>query len=298
MNRSVNSDVNFHRFNRIANACLASLQKYDWPGKHRLYLWLCAKYTDALIAHELNRSPFYVPLDEWCFWLEKGPQNYYLDEFVPFFDKIKHTEQDVSFFDLGADIGTVSALANQYCPNIKQIFAFEPNPKSFAILTKNLAALPHHAFCYNSAVSNFDGLVGFSSDAKRTVDHEGAINPNIAGDTQVVSLDSWLSIKGYQTHPVVVLKVDVEGQEIQAIEGAKDLITSSKAVIVLLEIHPQVLAKTQSTPEDLLNCLDSIRSFDWYVPLLNNQVVDRQREFFEQFPTQQYDLIAVSKTIL
>ena len=147
-------------------------------------------------------------------------------------------------------------------------------------------------------MSNFDGLVGFSSDAKRTVDHEGAINPNIAGDTLVVSLDSWLSIKGYQTHPVIVLKVDVEGQEVQAIEGAKDLITSSKAVIVLLEIHPQVLAKTQSTPEDLLNCLDSIRSFDWYVPLLNNQVVDRQREFFEQFPTHQYDLIAVSKTIL
>ncbi|WP_233267313.1 hypothetical protein [Paraglaciecola sp. L3A3] len=56
--------------------------------KHRFCVWFRKRYANRLITHKINNKPFLVPVDEWCFWLEKGANNYYLDEFIPFFRRL------------------------------------------------------------------------------------------------------------------------------------------------------------------------------------------------------------------
>jgi hypothetical protein len=91
-----------------------------------------------------------------------------------------------------------------------------------------------------------------------------------------------------------VLKIDVEGQELQVIQGATNLIKQAEDVAVLLEIHPEVLKQTSTTAEQLFSELEKIRGFEWSVPKLQNQVIDRSHDFFEQFPLQQFDVIGLS----
>lgn len=292
----LNKAIQDRQFSQLINGLLVLLQKWQLSGKHRLYVWLSKHYASKVITHKLGGREFVVPVDEWCFWLEHGPQNYYLDEFIPFFTFINQLDKPFTFFDLGADIGTVSALAKQYCPNLHTIYAFEPNQHSYTLLSHNLSQLGKPYIVENAAVSNIDAYVAFNSSITSTIDHEGSIDVNTAGNTRVYSLDNWLSgAEVRRVLPYVVLKIDVEGQELQVIQGATKLIQQAEVVMILLEIHPDVLQQTATTAEQLFSELESLRTFNWYVPKLANQSIDRNREFFAQFPLQQFDIIGCSQ---
>jgi len=284
------------RFCPWLNHVLVFLQKHDWRGKHRFYLWLAKHFAHKVITHKIDNRAFSVPVGEWCFWLEKGPENYYLDEFLPFCAQLSQLNTAFTLVDLGADIGTVSSLVAVHCKNLNNIVAFEPNPKSFELLEANLGNLIQPTECVNAAVSNFDGYANFHADPDRLNDHEGYIDNSGKGDTLVTSLDSWQS----QQHnslleKTIALKIDVEGQEIPLLLGAHGLMKQADKVIILIEVHPEVLARSNQTPDDLFAAAEQCREFDWTVPLLNNTPVDRQLSFFAQVPEGQYDIIVISR---
>jgi FkbM family methyltransferase len=289
-------------FPAYLNDVLAFLQKKDWRGKHRFYVWLSQHFANKVIIHTIDNRPFYVPVGEWCFWLEKGPENYYLDEFLPFCDVLNTLNTPFTLFDLGADIGTVSSLVAVHCKNLENVAAFEPNPKSFEVLKSNLDNLRQPVKCVKSAVSNFNGFATFYADPARLNDHEGYIDNSAEGDTVVTSLDNWLVIQNQKSEQndfllekTLALKIDVEGQEIQLLLGAKALIKNADKVIILIEVHPQVLARTHHTPDDLFATAEQFRDFDWTVPLYKNTPVNRDLSFFEQVPVGQYDIIGISR---
>jgi len=289
-------------FPAYLNDVLAFLQKKDWRGKHRFYVWLSQHFANKVIMHTIDNRPFYVPVGEWCFWLEKGPENYYLDEFLPFCDVLNTLNTPFTLFDLGADIGTVSSLVAVHCKNLENVAAFEPNPKSFEVLKSNLDNLRQPVKSVKSAVSNFNGFATFHADPARLNDHEGYIDNSAEGDTVVTSLDNWLVIQNQKSEQhdfllekTLALKIDVEGQEIQLLLGAKALIKNADKVIILIEVHPQVLARTHHTPDDLFATAEQFRDFDWTVPLYKNTPVNRDLSFFEQVPVGQYDIIGISR---
>lgn len=286
-------------FPSCLNYVLVLLQKKEWRGKHRLYVWLSGYFAHKVITHNIDNRPFCVPVGEWCFWLEKGPENYYLDEFLPFCDVLNHLNTPFTLFDLGADIGTVSSLVAVHCAKLKNVVAFEPNPKSFDLLVANLDDFSQPTKCIQAAVSNFDGFATFHADTDRLNDHEGYIDSKDnreEGETVVISLDSWQTKQDdFLLEKTLALKIDVEGQEIQSLHGAKAVIKNADKVIILIEVHPQVLAKTNNSPEDLFDAAEKCRGFDWIVPLHHNTQVNRKLSFFEQLPIGQYDVIGVSR---
>ncbi|MEP1552859.1 MAG: FkbM family methyltransferase [Paraglaciecola sp.] len=277
------------------NAFLAFLQKHDWRGKHKFYLWLTRKYPHKVIGHKIGNRDFFVPVGEWCFWLEKGPENYYLDEFLPFCQVINQLNHPFVFFDLGADIGTVTSLVARNCPTLSHVIAFEPNPKSFDILLTNLAQLTVTSVSVNAAVSDYNGTTAFHADSDRLNDHEGYIESGIEGDTQVFTLDDWSETQDNKMGAeIIVLKIDVEGQEIQTLKGATRLIKAAKAVILLIEVHPDVLRRTNNTADELFEAAELTRDFIWQVPLCNGLIIDRTKPLFQQIPEGQYDIIGVT----
>jgi FkbM family methyltransferase len=277
------------------NYILVLLQKTDWRGKHRFYVWLSKHFAHKVIIHNIDKRLFCVPVGEWCFWLEKGPENYYLDEFLPFCYALNDINAPFTLFDLGADIGTVSSLVAVHCAKLKNVVAFEPNPKSFEVLTANLDNFSQSTQCINAAVSNFDGLATFHADLERFNDHEGYIDNSRTGDTIVTSLDSWQTNQVDFIEKTLALKIDVEGQEIQLLIGAQALIKNAEKVIILIEVHPQILARTSHTPDHLFATAEQFRDFDWTVPLYENTPVNRNLSFFEQVPVGQYDIIGISR---
>lgn len=283
-----------HRyFNKWINRLIAAYQVSSLPGKYRLHRLLSQYCNQKVIQHKIGQRSFYVPVDEWCFWLEKGPEHYYLDEFRPICALINRIELPFTFFDLGADVGTVSSLIVQHCEAEMDIIGFEPNPGAFVLLQQNYKQFSVSTTAVNAAVSNKNGHAALvKSDS--SIDHEGFIDWHQNGETKVYTIDDWLQYYPRQIRELVVAKIDVEGQELAVIEGARSLLSSAKRLVLIIEIHPEILKRDGLTPESIFLAAESIRRMQWRVPLFGNTAIDRNKLFFEQFAYQQYDIIGLS----
>lgn len=141
-------------------------------------------------------------------------------------------KKDLTFLDLGANMGLVSIYAADSC---KRIVAVEPDPKTFKVLQAATLKLPQIE-CVCAAVSPLDGPVTFYQNDVNTT---ASSTVNTFGNMIKVdglTLSSILRI--YQLERVDVCKADIEGGEEQCLtfdelKHAQDVIKSWH-----IELHP------------------------------------------------------------
>jgi FkbM family methyltransferase len=283
-----------HKAPFLLNIFVKFIQCHEVPGKYRFYEATRNKCKRLLISYFIKDCEFSVPWDQWCFWQNYGPNNYYLEEILPFTQILNDKLEHFDFIDLGADVGVVSALVNKHCNNLHSIIALEPNPTVFNILQQNLANISPNHLTFKKAISNFDGYGQFSFHSEQGSDHEGHLINNMSGETEVTTLDSLIKNNNITLKKNIAIKIDVEGQERAMFLGAEDTIKKANKVVILLELHPYVLKRDNQTPEDLLIAAEKLRNFTWFVPLQGNKEVNRTVDFYEQFPLQQYDIIGIA----
>lgn len=144
-----------------------------------------------------------------------------------------------TFYDIGANIGFVTLIAARLVGPTGRVVAFEPVPKNVAAIKENLAlngidwvdvqetAMARHsgtASLIVSDVSAFSRLasVNVPTGARETI------------EVRVDSVDEFLAC-GSAPAPDVV-KIDVEGAELEVIEGMRNTLSEHRPVI-LCEIH-------------------------------------------------------------
>jgi FkbM family methyltransferase len=294
-------DSTLSRLPAWLNSLVIWMQKGDKLGKYALYKAVNRYFSGSVVCYHTPLGLFLTPTEEWCFWQLGGPEHYYLDEFTPFLNLINDFDTDFSFFDLGADIGTVSALVASHCPLLRHVFAFEPNRGAFTLLQHNLGSCQCSVYAEHKAISDYEGKATLVTRSRSLGDHEGYISDKFkvessenSNEIDVTSLDAYLSQSSQSLARLVVIKIDVEGQEVEAIKGAEKLIQHANQCILLIEIHPDVLQKREQTPEDIFLAVERVRPVNWLIPKCNNQLVDRSRPLFSQIDHGQYDIIATS----
>jgi FkbM family methyltransferase len=158
------------------------------------------------------------------------------------------------FVDVGAHIGS---YAIPIAKKAQKVIAFEPNKDSFDLLTKNIA-LNHltNIEAHNTAASKKRGAVPFmyghesiysmiiNSGQSMNVEVTENVKPNSNDDIHLVNttdLDSVL----LKEDRVDWIKIDVEGHEVDALEGAIQTIRKHKPKIII-EIWPRNVAKIKT----------------------------------------------------
>jgi len=143
---------------------------------------------------------------------------------------VKYTKNKV-VIDVGAYIGTHSVYISKF-GNPEKVYAFEPDSRSFGLLKKNIEAndLDDIVIPINKGVWDSDTVVSF-----RTADesNRGVSKVDYTGNTtiQVVSLDKFCSDGRCDC-----IKIDIEGNELKVLEGARKIITDSRPVLAI-EVH-------------------------------------------------------------
>ena len=163
-------------------------------------------------------------------------------------------------FDVGANVGVyVLQLAHWSRPG-GRVVAFEPNPLTLSILREHISLnrINDRVEVVGAAIGASEGEEVFFSVGADGMSRLGAPNRLIATRTTetkvaVTTLDAYAARTGEDPD---WLLIDIEGFEIQAMIGARDLIRRRRGEIgIVVEMHPSVWDSAHTTrqlAEDVL----------------------------------------------
>ena len=155
-------------------------------------------------------------------------------------------EPSRDFLDVGAHVGIASLLYARFTDRSARIAAFEPNPNVFPLLFENNRVNGMPIEVYRLALSDTIGMTSFFVDGNdpnaslsreapgRYWYWEGKDKPVMTSCSVPVStIDAFCAATGFRPG---LIKLDVEGAELQAIRGASKTLRDDRPLI-LMETH-------------------------------------------------------------
>lgn len=140
--------------------------------------------------------------------------------------------------DIGAFIGTHSIYFSKYC-GFKRVLAFEPNEHSFPVVQKNILEnnLQDSIVLVKKALGAKLGCAIVLRGKDKNEGTSTVVYDTNDGDdpVEVSTLDHEVTTEQYPLG-ISLIKIDVEGAELEVIQGARDTIKNYKPLLCV-EIH-------------------------------------------------------------
>lgn len=149
-----------------------------------------------------------------------------------------------SVVDGGACLGDHTCVYLESVGDTGKVIAFEPNPVAFECLVHNCPKADHR----NVALGRMKG----TGNMAMVEDNHGAAQVSVSdGPVTIVPLDSFYIPK------LTFIKLDIEGMELEALNGAVNTLRIMKPVVVA-ELNPPLLIKNGATAEDVILFMKSL----------------------------------------
>jgi FkbM family methyltransferase len=205
-----------------------------------------------LYADSLDR---YVAALAWkCGWLERNER-----------DLIAlHVRPGMVVVDVGANIGFHTLnLAASVAPS-GRVYAIEPDPRSFRLLSRAVASAPASVRLRQAAAMNHANPVTLYVSAVNRGDHRVVPTPDERRQQIVpaVILDELLAGE----HRVDFVKIDVQGAEVRVLDGLRQTLARNRdAIGVLCELCPALVRRSGADAEEFFRPLRDVGLVPHYV---------------------------------
>jgi FkbM family methyltransferase len=248
------------RINRILNYLSPFIQKRDYLGYSLYY----SKGT-SLIERLNDRHSIYEP-----------------ETSLLIIDELKNRTNPL-IIDIGANIGLISLYALRNLKNA-EIFAFEPGPHQYELFSKTIKKnkLESKIHLSNLAVSHSCSTFDFYIHDTKDASGDGLVDTQRAGKTQKIpiqatTLDIWWN---QNSRPRIdLIKIDTEGAELWVLEGAKDIISVCRPIIIT-EVNN---INYQNYPYTTADVYNKIANYKYKLYTLDRRLVTLENiESFQQ----------------
>lgn len=178
-----------------------------------------------------------------------------------------------TFIDVGAHVGYFSMIAAAL--GAGRVLAFEPNPHNFRALEENVVL--NNAVIvsrYRGAVDSQyypramwvnqdnDGGHAFWNVGEHPFNTKSKDNPKHE-EVNCVTLDYFVLRRN---NPVHLIKIDVEGSELDVLRGAQELLKANPDCAIICEINRFALSQMGTTEEELRTFMHDRGYRCWYLP--------------------------------
>jgi FkbM family methyltransferase len=170
----------------------------------------------------------------------------------------RHIVPGTTVVDVGAHVGLHSLRLSRALGEAGRVIAVEASPANGALLRKHLSwNACQNVSVVDAAVGERAGEIEFSFRPDPT-DPGASANSlayDIGGDkarVKMVTIDQIC-----RSFTPSVIKIDIEGAELLAIRGARELLSRSSPVL-LIAVHPDAMRALETTPRELVELLGEL----------------------------------------
>jgi FkbM family methyltransferase len=164
--------------------------------------------------------------------------------------------------DVGANVGYLTRFFAQAVGPLGKVYAFEPNPLIFPLLRKNVAKFRQVAvFDLGLSTSEAEmplfipgsnhAVASFVREYPATHVFDGTSGRLHSVAAKLVRGDEFMA--KIDIGEIDILKVDVEGWELNVLAGLEKTIMSSKKITIFCEYNPSAQECAGRTPRELLD---------------------------------------------
>jgi len=172
---------------------------------------------------------------------------------------LENLEPETCFVDVGAHLGYYTILASNKLTN-GEVVSFEMDKTNYNILMKNIALNKcTNVEAHNSAVTNSVGISKYVTNviltsAMSRLDKKVKYNKKKSKKVvKTITLNEFF--KENYSKPDVI-KIDVEGSEMDVLNGMDKILDRKKKLTMFIEIHPGYLKnKFQSSSKEVIDKL-------------------------------------------
>ena len=171
--------------------------------------------------------------------------------------------QPTSVWDVGANIGIWSLFFTTLCPSSAEIRCFEPDPKNLEFLRMNMLRNNIGNWLIRAvALSSREGVGTFYSDPVSGATGSLELESDFVGKhfnavrgAYLVDLATIDSEIASGATPPEFMKIDVEGHELEVLEGAKETLRRYRPILIFetTQNHSQVAKFLRTLDYDLVN---------------------------------------------
>lgn len=167
--------------------------------------------------------------------------------------------------DVGANIGIHTVLLSSLSRPDGLVYAYEPDPRNFALLSRNLKNNGcDNVLAENCAIGHIRTHCQIIRDASSFGDSH--ISP--AHKTGATTVPMWTLDERLQHLPsgcVRLVKIDVEGYDAHVLEGMLTVLTANPDMVLVVEIWPEGLRRYGCSPIRFVDRLFSLGFQGWEI---------------------------------
>ncbi len=187
-------------------------------------------------------------------------------------DLLSETSEGDVFYDIGANVGLYSCLVGSTASDC-QIYSFEPHPTNVEALRRNLKLNSINAEIFQLALSDEEGTVELSSKGSEAGLGEHSLDITESESTIPVTVRLLDAVRDEHNLPVpTVVKIDVEGAELNVIRGAKETFSDPKCKTIYCEVHPERIEMFGGSYTEIQNQLNN---FGFNLTIFDQEMGDR-----------------------
>ena len=241
--RTIEGGIKYHKtLGGLRDNLLSSTE-----GMAKILSKIVPQLDDPIISYNSKRG-FSINLDLRD--LGVSLPIFLFDEFEPHVESkiLDLLDKDKIFLDVGANVGWFSVIAGLYIKNMNgrgKVLCFEANRRLASLLGGSVRdnGLDEYIEVHSLAVSDTLSYLSFCCEEVGNIGGGRVIQKGKNEELSIVpsiDLDSLLSGR---KHSVGLIKMDIEGHELNALRGAKKLITEDRPCIIF-EVSSHAVKKT------------------------------------------------------
>ena len=188
--------------------------------------------TEPIDGHQMQINPDYIDLLKRQGY-EKGTTRVFTEL----------VKEGMNVVDIGANVGYYTLLAARRVGPHGKVYAFEPGPQDFKLLTGNLQLNGYeNVIAIQKAVSNETGTASFFLSPRGSTAHSLLPSRDYSKETiaiETVTLDEFF--EKARSPAIQVIKMDIEGWEIEALDGMRRTIIGNNQLTMIVEFIPWLL---------------------------------------------------------